>query len=87
MQDIVPEHIGFHHVSHADFVTQHTTPLSKKLFSSNCDDAAIVVLDGTLKKKPGYAFQRIRSIYKHRPLVKPMVIVGTDGYILSILGH
>ena len=90
MQDFVPVHAGFHHISHADFVTQHTTPLSKKLFSSNSDDAAIVVLDGTyiyIQKSSDYAFQRMSfSVYKHRPLVKPMVIVGTDGYILSILG-
>ena len=90
MQDFVPVHVGFHHISHADFVTQHTTPLSKKLFSSNSDDAAIVVLDGTyiyIQKTSDYTFQRMSfSVYKHRPLVKPMVIVGTDGYILSILG-
>ncbi|XP_062613814.1 uncharacterized protein LOC134275560 [Saccostrea cucullata] len=90
MQEFVPQHIGFHHISHADFVSQHTTPISKRLFSNNNDDAAIIVLDGTyiyIQKSSDYTFQRMSfSMYKHRPLLKPMVIVGTDGYILSILG-
>ncbi|XP_065939474.1 uncharacterized protein, partial [Magallana gigas] len=90
MKDFVPLHIGFQHISHEDFVSRHTTPLSKQLFSSHDDDAAIIVLDGTyvyIQKSSNYTFQRMSySLHKHRPLVKPMVIVGTDGYILSILG-
>lgn len=90
MKDFVPLHIGFQHISHEDFVSRHITPLSKQLFSSHDDDAAIIVLDGTyvyIQKSSNYTFQRMSySLHKHRPLVKPMVIVGTDGYILSILG-
>lgn len=72
------------------FCSRHTTPLFKQLSSSHDDDAAIILLDGIyvyIQKSSNYTFQRMPySLYKHRPLVKPMVIVGTDGYILSILG-
>lgn len=73
MKDFVPLHIGFQHISHEDFVSRHTTPLSKQLFSSHDDDAAIIVLDGTyvyIQKSSNYTFQRMSySLHKHRPLV------------------
>lgn len=47
-------------------------------------------MDGTyiyIQKSHNYAFQRqCFSMHKHRPLVKPMVVTATDGYIISILG-
>lgn len=47
-------------------------------------------MDGTyiyIQKSSKYTFQRKSySIYKGRPLVKPMMIVTSDGYILDILG-
>ena len=64
--------------------------LPKTLFSQHKDETAIIVLDGTyiyIQKSADYAFQRMSfSMHKHRLLLKLMVIVGTDGYILSILG-
>ncbi|CAG2184344.1 IQSEC [Mytilus edulis] len=90
MQDFVPHFIGFQHISHEDFVRNHTTPIAKTLFANDSEDAAIIVMDGTyiyLQKSADYEFQRLSySLHKNRPLVKPMVIVGTDGYILSVLG-
>ena len=47
-------------------------------------------MDGTyiyIQKSQNYRFQRrCFSMHKNRPLVKPMVVTTTDGYILSILG-
>ncbi|XP_045173214.2 uncharacterized protein LOC123534842 [Mercenaria mercenaria] len=89
MESFVPENIGFEHISHSQFCENHTTPIAKELFT-NADDQAVLVMDGTyiyVQKSSNYEFQRRSySMHKHRPLVKPMVIVGTDGYILAILG-
>ena len=47
MQDFVPNVLGFGHITHEEFVRDHTTPTAKTLFSSDNDDAAIIVMDGT----------------------------------------
>ena len=90
MQYFVLQNVGFEHINHEDFVENHTTPIAKKLFSDNDDKTAILVLDGTyifIQKSSDYKFQRQSyNLHKHRPLVKPMVVVGTDWYTLSVLG-
>ncbi|CAC5408154.1 unnamed protein product [Mytilus coruscus] len=89
METFIPHTLGFQHVSPGDFVTNHTTPVAKQLFTTD-PRRAVIVLDGTyiyIQKSSDYHFQRMSySMHKHRPLVKPLIIVGTDGYILSILG-
>ena len=88
MTDFVPNNLGFHHITHEDFCKKHTTKTASTLFSSGPDDA-IVVLDGTyiyIQKSSDYVFQRRSySMHKNRSLLKSMVIVGTDGYILDIV--
>ncbi|KAJ8314676.1 hypothetical protein KUTeg_006826, partial [Tegillarca granosa] len=92
MENFVPLHLGFQHISHDEFCVKHTTPIAKTLFTSNSDESkeAVLVLDGTyvyIQKSSDYHFQRKSySLHKNRPLVKPMMIVGTDGYILSVIG-
>ena len=89
MQGFVPQNLGFQHITHDKFVEKHTTAISKSLFSTK-EGQAIIVLDGTyvyIQKSTDYKLQRkCFSLHKGRPLVKPMVIVGTDGYILSVSG-
>ncbi|XP_062608957.1 uncharacterized protein LOC134270728 [Saccostrea cucullata] len=89
METFVPHTVGFQHINHDDMATSHTTPIAQKLFTTQ-PGQAVVVLDGTyvfIQKSQDYRFQRMSfSMHNHRPLVKPMVIVGTDGYILSVLG-
>lgn len=88
--DYVPKHLGFHHIDHDTFAEQHTTPLAKALFTSETSKAAVLVMDGTyiyIQKSSDYHFQRVSySMHKHRPIVKMMVIIGSDGYVLSVLG-
>ena len=71
MQDFVPNVLGFGHITHEEFVRDHTTPTAKTLFSSDNDDAAIIVMDGTyiyIQKSSDYNFQRLSySLHKHRP--------------------
>lgn len=89
MNDFVPLHLGFERISHDEFCRRHTTETASKLFGTNINDA-ITVLDGTyiyIQKSADYSFQRRSySIHKNRPLLKPMMIVGTDGYILDVIG-
>ncbi|XP_061180161.1 uncharacterized protein LOC133188674 [Saccostrea echinata] len=72
-----------------EIIQEHTTPLAKELFGSDLHNPAILVVDGTyifIQKSSNFRFQRRSySQHKNRPLVKPMVIVSTTGYIISVL--
>jgi hypothetical protein len=64
------------------------TTEAKELF---CDgDKVAIVLDGTyiyIQKSSNYAFQRQSfSGHKHRPLLKPFMIVSPDGCIIDVKG-
>jgi len=91
MNKIVPFHFGLDHISREYFIEHHTRDLAKYLFA-NGKDIAIVVTDGIyiyiyIEKSSNYLFQRRSfSIHKGRPLVKPMMLVSTTGYILEIYG-
>ena len=89
MKDFVPNNLGFNHISREDFIAEHTRPFVQELLAEG-KPVAVLVLDGTyiyIEKSGNYNFQRHTfSGHKHRPLVKPMMVVGTDGYILSVLG-
>ena len=86
----VPKHLGFGHISRADLINNHTTNVAQTLFADGTADTAILVLDGTyiyIEKSGDYTFSRRSfSMHKGRSLVKPMVIVSTTGYIVSVLG-
>lgn len=90
--DFVPPYLGFHHISRNTIIEEHTTYYATQIFSHFLSDSVISIMDGTyiyIQKTHNYAFQhQCFSMHKHRPLVKPMVITATDGYIirLSILG-
>ena len=60
------------------------------LFADSQTYISIAVADGTyiyIEKSGDYSFQRRSySVHKGRPLVKPMMLVPTDGYILTVLG-
>jgi len=66
-----------------------TRPLAKFLLG-NGEDKAILVLAGTylyIQKRNNFQFQRRSfSIHKRRPLGKPMMLLATTGYIVSVLG-
>ena len=83
-----PQYVGFEHITREDVIRKHTRPLAQELFGSVCEHPAILVVDGTyiyIQKSNNFQFQRRSySMHKHRPLVKPMVMVTTTGYIVSI---
>uniref|UniRef100_K1RG30 Uncharacterized protein n=1 Tax=Magallana gigas TaxID=29159 RepID=K1RG30_MAGGI len=92
MSDFVPHNLGFGHISREDVIAKHTRLLAQELFSSGLAKSipALLVLDGTyiyIQKSTNFSFSRRSfSLHKHRPLVKPMMVVTTSGYIVSVLG-
>ncbi|CAF4189825.1 unnamed protein product [Rotaria sordida] len=89
MANFVPKNVGFHHIDRDTIIKNHTTTIAKELIGGG-RDVAIVVADGTylyVQKSRNNIFQRRSfSIHKHRSLLKPMTIVSTTGYIISVLG-
>lgn len=88
----VAEHLGFGHITREQIIQEHTRPLVKTILGDRVSQPAILVLDGTFiyiytHKSGNFRFQRQSfSLHKGRPLVKPMVIVSTTGYFVSVLG-
>ncbi|XP_060602549.1 uncharacterized protein LOC132755673 [Ruditapes philippinarum] len=89
VSELVPKYLGFQHISREEIIKSHTRSLSQSLLAENASQA-IIVLDGTyiyIRKSTNFKFQRRSySVHKGRPLVKPMVIVSTTGYFISVLG-
>lgn len=81
--DFVPNHLGFGHVDRNQLLTHHTAT-SKVLFGNN----VVLIWDGTylyIQKSQNYDFQRkTYSMQKHRCLVKPMMVVTPDEYIVEV---
>ena len=88
--NFTPRYIGFNHITREEIINHHTRPLAQELFGNIVDQPAILILDGTyvyIQKSNNFSFQRrTYSMHKNRPLVKPMIIVSSTGYIISILG-
>lgn len=91
-EHFVPLNIGVNHISRQTLINNHTRQLAKSIFTDGSGDSSklILVLDGTyiyIQKSQNHYFQRRSySMHKGRPLVKPMVVVTTTGYYLTILG-
>lgn len=90
MKKFVPQHLGLQHISREEIIRNHTRPLAQTLFGDLGNTQAIIVLDGTyiyIQKSGNFQFQRRTfSLHKGRPLIKPMIIVSTTGYFITILG-
>ncbi|OWF49584.1 uncharacterized protein LOC110451517 isoform X2 [Mizuhopecten yessoensis] len=90
MQSFVPQNLGLSHISREQIIRNHTRPLAQTLFGDISNTQAILVLDGTyiyIQKSGNFQFQRRTfSIHKSRPLLKPMIVVSTTGYFITVLG-
>lgn len=90
MSNFVPKYLGLPHIDRNKVIEDHTTDFARVLFADSQRDVAIAVADGTyvyIEKSGDYSFQRRSySVHKGRPLLKPMMLVATDGYILTVLG-
>lgn len=87
--DFVPCHLGFENLGR-DFLKQHTTEMAQILYCNGNTDSIITIWDGTYiytTKSKNFGFQKeTYSGQKHRNLVKPMLCVCPDGYIVDIFG-
>ena len=91
MKKLDPKNLGFVHILHNNFVENYTSTVASSL--SNVHRMQMrpylfwTVPINIFKKSMVYLFQRKSySIHKNRPLVKPMMVVGSDGYILLLFG-
>lgn len=75
-------------MSREQFIQNHTRIFAQKLLET--ENELILIVDGTyiyIEKSSDYSFQRqTYSMHKNRPLVKPMVIVTSTGYIVDVFG-
>ena len=88
MKNFVQYHLGFEHITPEAVIREHTRPLSKQLFPSG-KDVVILAMNGTYlyvqKSGNNRLQQKLYSIHKNRPLIKPMMICPRDGYIVSAM--
>lgn len=90
-QRFVPENIGLEAINRQNFIDRHVTPFANELYNDNPNDPkAIVLVDGTysyIQKSGNYrSLRQSFSVHKGRHLVKPVLVVAPDGYILDIHG-
>lgn len=87
-QDFVPHFLGLDHTTREEVVARNLS-IPSHIFGGD-QNTVILVVDGTylnVQKSANFLFQRITySLHKFRNLVKPFMIVCTDGYILDVLG-
>ena len=89
IKNFVPLYLDFHHISRETVIECHTRSVAKQLLTGG-NDAAVLVLDSTyiyVQKSTNNLLQRkLFSFHKNRPLIKPMMIVAANGYIISTIG-
>ena len=89
VQYFVPYFLGFDHITRKEVIDLHTRPLASELLADQ-PGRAILILDGTYiyfqKSANNLLQRRTFSIHKGKPLIKPMLITTTTGYIVSCMG-
>lgn len=90
--DFVPQHLGFDHLTREDIIRRNLI-VPNHIFGNNGPQnnrKVIAICDGTyiyIQKSSNYLFQRLSySLHKFRHLVKPFLIVSSDGYIIEVTG-
>lgn len=87
--EFVPQHLGFDHITRNEVIERNLT-IPKRLFGNEENTKAIIICDGTyayIQKNSNFLFQRLSySLHKLKNLLKPFLIVCTDGYIVEVLG-
>lgn len=85
----VDSHLGFNSISR-DTILERNLLIPKSIFGNNQNSKAIVICDGTyiyIEKSSNFLFQRqTYSLHKFENLLKPFLIVCSDGYIIDVLG-
>jgi len=83
MKDFVPFHLGFQHIDHQVAIDQHQTAIATILHTTNPHQLCAVA-DSTylfIHKSMDNEFQRKSySTYKHRNLIKPLILTTTVSF-------
>lgn len=87
----VRENIGLQAITREEFINRHVSPFANELYNPHPDvPQAILICDATyayIDKASNFrTLRQSYSLHKNRHLLKPTMIVATDGYILDILG-
>lgn len=85
----VPKHLGINHLNRQ--MVERNLAIPNALFGNfEGIDRPIIIFDGTycyIEKSSNYLYQkRTYSMHKYRNLVKPFLMVCTDGHIFDVLG-
>jgi len=91
MQRFVPNNIGFDAITRDDYITRHVTDFANELYNPEPQTTRVIaIIDGTyvyIPKSTNFrALRQSYCVHKGRHLVKPVLIVAPDGYILDIQG-
>lgn len=89
-QDFVPRKLGINHITRAEIVARNLL-IPNGLFGGDINDRRpVVIMDGAylyIQKSSNYFYQReTYSLHKYRNLMKPFIIVSSDGYIIDVMG-
>lgn len=91
MQRFVPENIGLNSITKENYIVRHVPEFVNELYNANPNISRVIAaIDGTYSYIPKSSnFRTLRqsfSIHKSRHLLKPVLIVALDGFILDIQG-
>lgn len=82
-------HLGVDHMNRNDVLEKNLT-IPRGLFGNEENNKAIVICDGTyiyINKSSNFLFQRLSySLHKFQNLLKPFLLVCSNGYIIDVLG-
>ncbi|XP_028165256.1 uncharacterized protein LOC114356347 [Ostrinia furnacalis] len=86
----VPRNLGLNHINRQQLVERNLS-IPQSLFGNfEGVDRPIVIFDGTycyIEKSSNYMYQKkTYSMHKYRNLMKPFLMVCTDGHIIDVLG-
>lgn len=86
----VPLHLGLNNQNRESIINRNLI-IPEGLFGNRQERVPIVICDSIykyLQKSSNYLFQKkTYSLHKYRNLVKPFLIVASDGHIIDIFGH
>lgn len=88
-EEYVDLHLGMNHITRNDIKERNLT-IPRAIYGDDENSKAIVICDGTyiyIHKSANFLFQRQSySLHKFQNLLKPFLIVCTDGYIIDVKG-
>ena len=89
LQDFVPRNLGINQINREELLLRNLT-IPRSLFGDDNNLKTILICDGTyiyINKSSNYTFQKeTYSLHKYRNLVKPFLLVASDGYIVDCYG-